>query len=99
MIMDILGSIKDRFIEELTTTVSIHKIFIFLIFLLFFFQFHVLVKKPTVSVDYVKEIRTESIKKENNKIISTTEKLVEKKILQQPPLKDQEHQEKIKRYF
>ncbi|MBT3484290.1 MAG: hypothetical protein HOG03_06505 [Desulfobacula sp.] len=86
--MDIFSAIKDRFIEELTNTVSLHKLFIFVIFSLFLFQFHVLIKEPMISVDYTREITTESLSKENNKIISIKEKFTEKKLLQQAPRKE-----------
>jgi len=83
--MEIIESIKDKFISDLTDTVSFQKIIVFVIFVLFLNQFHEIKKDPILSLNYSKEIITEFVETQKNVKITTTEKLIENKIVKKKP--------------
>ncbi|CCK81567.1 hypothetical protein [Desulfobacula toluolica] len=85
--MEIFDSIKDKFIADLTDTVSLQKVIVFVVFVLFLNQFHEIKKNPIISLNYSKEIVTESVETQKNIKVTTTEKFIEKKIVKKRPQK------------
>lgn len=86
--MDLITSIKDKFIEEITNAIALHKLLIILIFILFYYQFAVIKTISTISVISENKTITESTIQDSKNIKITKEEiLIEKNILKKHPEK------------
>ena len=79
--MDLITAIKDKFIEEVTNAIALHKLLILIVFILFYHQFISIKTIATISIISENKTVIEAIIHDNkNKKITTKETLTEKKL-------------------